>query len=92
MLTSKLACSFSLQLMLNVLLLNQNSVLFTAIKPVVASAASALYPAIYGVKTKLSSFSNLSLGSAGSYQKTSKAAPAIFLLTKAIKSASLSTI
>jgi hypothetical protein len=66
--------------------------IFDAIILVASPADSEVPPAKCGVKTKLSSFSNLSLGSAGSSQKTSKAAPAIILLTKDVKSPSLSTI
>lgn len=44
----------------------------------IVSADSKAHLAKCSVKTKLSSFSNLSLASVGSSQKTSKAAPAIF--------------
>jgi hypothetical protein len=48
--------------------------------------------AICGVSTKLQSFTNLSLGSAGSSQNTSNAAPEILLFDSAVNNASLSTI
>ena len=54
--------------------------MFVAITLAVASADSAVQLAIFGVRTKLSSFKSLSLGSADSNQKTSNAAPAVFVL------------
>ena len=58
----------------------------------IASTGSAVHPATCGVSRKLFSFSNLSLGSGGSSQNTSNAAPAILLFASIVYNASQFTI
>src|SRR5215813_4596718 len=69
-----------------------NLSIFVAIILAVVSTDSIVHPAMCGVSMKLPSFNNLSLGSGGSSQNTSNAAPDILLLYNALNNASLSTI
>src|SRR5215467_7538557 len=69
-----------------------NLLRLVAIILAIVSTDSIVHPAMCGVSMKFRSFSNLSLGSGGSSQNTSNAAPDILLLYNAVNNASLSTI
>src|SRR3569832_2451064 len=66
--------------------------MLVAIILAIASTESVVHPAICDVSAKLFSFSNLSLGSGGSSQNTSNAAPAFLLKDNTVYNSSLLTI